>query len=287
VELGIDRLGMRYVSGVWGLRELSLTHGPGLLGVVGPTGAGKTTLMRMLATVMPPTQGSVTWNGEDIHRRPGTVRRRLGYLPQYFGVYEGLSGREFLLYIAALRGLGGKAACARVGGVLEQMGLSEAASQRMGGYSNGMRRRIGLAQALLADPQLLLVDEPGTTLDPQERATFCELLPGLAGGRLVIVATEAIGDLASSATTVLLLKQGRLLLQATPRELVRSAHGRVWSLTVDQNEFAEIRRQHTISHFERQEGQVRVRVIAVRQPHPDAIPVEPTLEDAYAYHISV
>jgi ABC-2 type transport system ATP-binding protein len=291
VELAIDRLGKRYKSGVWGLREFSIatgaTLGPGALGLVGPTGAGKTTLVRLLATVMPPTQGTIAWDGEDVRRRPNVLRRMLGYLPQYFGVYEGLPGREFLLYLAALKGLGGKAARSRVGEVLEQVGLSEVAGGKMGAYSNGMRRRIGLAQALLNDPRLLLVDEPGATLDPQERVGFCELLAALADRRLMVVATDTIGDVASVARTVILLRDGRLLLQATPDELLRSARDRVWSLTVDQGEFVELRRQHAISHLERQGGEVRLRVIAAERPYPDALRVAPTLEDAYVYHMSL
>jgi ABC-type multidrug transport system ATPase subunit len=297
--MAIDGLGKQYKNGVWGLREFSLDVQPGLLAVVGPTGAGKTTLMRLLATVMPPTSGSITWNGEEAGRRPRLLCQALGYLPQHFEVYARLSGRQFLAYVAALKGLKWRATSSRVEQVLERVGLSRVADQKMGGYSNGMRRRVGLAQALLNDPQLLIVDEPGATLEAEERAEFCDLVGTLGDQRTleeqraVIVATDDIRDVASTLTTLALMQGGRSVwidglgaeraVQVTPAQLVRSVSEQVWSVSVGPNALVEIRRQHLISEQERLSGQVALRIISGDKPHPEAVPVETRLADAYVY----
>jgi ABC-2 type transport system ATP-binding protein len=294
VELAIDGLGRQYKNGVWGLREFSLATQAGLLAVVGATGAGKTTLMRLLATVMPPTLGSITWDGQPVGRQPNVLRRVLGYLPQHFDVYAGLSGREFLAYVAALKGVKWGATTSRVEQALAKVGLSKVADDKMGSYSKGMRRRVGLAQALLNDPQLLLIDEPGAMLEPRERAEFCDLLGTLCDRCVVIVATDRIGDVASSATTLVLMQGGRSVgidgclkaeraVQVTPAQLVRSVKEPVWSVAVDQNALVEIKRRHLISGQERLGGQTRLRIVSDVKPHPEAVPVETTLEDAYVY----
>jgi ABC-type multidrug transport system ATPase subunit len=265
MELCIDGLGKRYKSGEWGLRGLTLTLEPGtVLGLVGPAGAGKTTLLRMLATVMPPTEGTITWKGGDVVKRPQALRQALGYLPQHFGVYAGLSGRAFL------------------------------ADQTMSRYPNDKRWRIGLGQALLNDPQLLLVDEPGLSLNAEERSSFYHLLGAFADHRLAIVATEDVEDVASIATTIALLKGGRLVVPdigsraqpcTAPDLLLQSVRDRVWSLSVSRDVLVDIRRQHLISRSERQGNQTLLRIVSAARPYPDAVPVDPTLRDAYTYHM--
>ena len=167
MELVIDAVGKRYGRSVWGLRDFSLTLRPGVVGLLGPNGAGKSTLMRIIATVTRPTTGRVTWNGTDLARDPDAVRRVLGYLPQDFGVYPNLSALEFLEYLAAAKGLDARLARTRIAGLLELVNLTDVARRPLGGFSGGMRQRVGIAQALLNDPRLLIVDEPTAGLDPE------------------------------------------------------------------------------------------------------------------------
>jgi len=296
MQLTIDRLGKRYRNGEWGLRGLTLTLEAGtVLGLVGPAGAGKTTLLRLLATVMPPTEGTITWGGEDVLQRPQALRQTLGYLPQFFGVYDALSGQAFLRYIAALKGVPDRVARPRVAELVERLGLSQIANKTMDHYPNDRRWRVGLGQALLNDPQLLLVDEPGMTLGPEERSDFYDLLGEFAARRTVIVATDLVEDVASIATTIAMIKGGQLLVPdvgpgaqpcVTPDLLLRSVRGKVWSLTVSRDMLVEVRRQHLISRSERQGSQTLMRVISAARPYPDAVPDAPTLRDAYTYHMN-
>ncbi|MBN1583097.1 MAG: ATP-binding cassette domain-containing protein, partial [Anaerolineae bacterium] len=166
MQLSIDTVSKKYKGNVWGLREFSLDLGPGVLGLLGPNGAGKTTLMNILATVTKPTEGCVTWNNTDIVRAPNGVRELLGYLPQHFGVYPNLNAVEFLSYLAALKGIGGRAARQRIDELLQLVNLGDVRKRPLGSFSGGMTQRVGIAQALLNDPQLLIVDEPTAGLDP-------------------------------------------------------------------------------------------------------------------------
>src|SRR5512135_3141792 len=182
MELSISNLGKQYRQVFWGLKNFDLQLTPGVIGLLGSNGAGKSTLMRMLATITQPTQGRIEWNGVDIAKSPDTLRIVLGYLPQDFGIYPNLTGQEFLEYMAAIKGLDGKAARQRIEELLVVVNLVNAAHRPLGGYSGGMKQRIGIAQALLNDPELLIVDEPTVGLDPEERVRFRNLLSDLAGG---------------------------------------------------------------------------------------------------------
>jgi ABC-type multidrug transport system ATPase subunit len=192
LELAINGVGKRYGRDFWGLKDFDLKLGPGILGLLGPNGAGKSTLMRILATVSQPTEGTVTWDGTDIVESPNELRAVLGYLPQAFGVYPNLSAIEFLEYMAAIKGLDARAARRRIDELLELLNLTEAEKRSIGGYSGGMKQRIGIAQALLNDPELLIVDEPTVGLDPEERARFRNLLSSLSGERIVILSTHIV-----------------------------------------------------------------------------------------------
>ncbi len=217
LQLSIRGVVKRYRGNVLGLDDFSLEIGPGVLGLLGPNGAGKSTLMRILATVTRPTAGVVTWNGADITRDPDSLRAVLGYLPQDFGVYPNLSALEFLEYVAAAKGLAGRAARARIEALLELVNLTDAARRPLGGFSGGMRQRVGIAQALLNDPRLLIVDEPTAGLDPEERVRFRNLLAELSGERIVILSTHIVSDVEATAGRIALIQRGRLVARGDAR----------------------------------------------------------------------
>jgi len=281
MQLSTGNLGKRYNHAHWGLRDFSMTFRPGIIGLLGPNGAGKSTLMRMLATVMRPTEGSVEWNGVSALRSPDTLRAVLGYLPQDFGVYPNLNAVEFLTYLAAIKGLGGATARRRIDALLESLNLTEARKRPLGGYSGGMKQRIGIAQALLNDPQVLIVDEPTVGLDPEQRVAFRNLLTDLAGDRIVILSTHIVSDVEAAATDLAIVHHGRLLRHAPPEAILAEATGRVWEWTVPSAELAAARQRLLISNTIRKPEGVQLRVIADAAPDPAARPATPTLEDAY------
>ena len=286
MQLVIDQVGKRYPGRGWALSEVSLDLGPGVLGLLGPNGAGKSTLMRILATLTRPSAGRVTWNGADLVKDPDAVREVLGYLPQDFGVYPQLSAIEFLDYIAAAKGLAPRAARARIEQLLELVNLTEARHRPLGGFSGGMRQRVGIAQALLNDPQLLIVDEPTAGLDPEERARFRTLLSELSGQRVVILSTHIVSDVEAVASRIVLLGEGRLVADAPPSELVESLRGKVWELDVRAEDFDAARRCWTVGSALRRGGNMTLRVIADEMPRADARALEPALEDVYLRHFA-
>lgn len=279
--LVIETVSKRYERNRWALRELSLRMEAGVLGLVGPNGAGKTTLLKILATLLLPTDGSVTWNGQDILRHPETVRRVLGYIPQDFGVYPQISARVLLHYLGELKGLRGAQVRRRVEEVLETVGLSADADRRLNTFSGGMVRRLGIAQALLNEPRLLVLDEPTVGLDPAERVRFREMLPSLSGERTVIFSTHIIGDIEATATHLALLNHGRLSWTGTPEALLSDAAEALWTLTVPQAEFESVRSRYRVSSAIPRGGSIETRILAAHQPHPQAIRAHPTLEEAY------
>jgi len=281
--LSIQSLGKRYPGGTVGLADFSLDVGEGVLGLLGPNGAGKTTLMSILATVTKPTSGTFLWGGRDAVREPLPLRRELGYLPQDFGVYEKLTAREFLRYLGRLKGLSGSDLDRRVRELLELVNLHGAADRRLGGYSGGMRQRIGIAQALLGDPKLVIVDEPTVGLDPEERVRFRNLLSEIAQGRVVILSTHIVSDVEAVATQIAVLRQGRLVAHATPEALLSRAAGRVFLAVVSSDRLADAQRAVHVSNLIRRADGVHVRYVSNGSGAalPGALPVEPDLEDAY------
>ena len=207
----------------------------------------------------------------------------LGYLPQYFGVYPNLNAIGFLEYMAATKGMDGKTARRRIDELLEILNLTEAAKRALGGYSGGMKQRIGIAQALLNDPQLLIVDEPTVGLDPEERVRFRNLLSTLSGDRIVILSTHIVSDVEATALEIAIIDQGRLLTHDTPEALLREVDGKVWSWVVPSAQLPEVNQQHLVSGTIRRSDGVHVRAVVERSPTPDAELVAPTLEDAYLY----
>ena len=286
MKLSIEHVGKTYRGGVRGLDDFSLELGPGVLGLLGPNGAGKSTLMRILATITRPSDGRVRWNGTDIVRSPDTVRGELGYLPQDFGVYPNLSAQEFLEYIAAAKGIEARAAKRRIDELLVLVNLADARKRPLGGFSGGMRQRVGIAQALLNDPRLLIVDEPTAGLDPEERVRFRNLLSDLSGERVVILSTHIVSDVEATATHIALINCGRLIASAAPEDLLRTVEGRVWEWLVPSAELTEVKQRHRISAAVRRADGVRVRAVSDSTPAADAQPVPPSLEDAYLHHVA-
>ena len=281
MRLSITGVGKVYAGGMHALSDFSLEIEPGVLGLLGPNGAGKSTLMRILATITRATTGRVTWNGEDIATRPDAVRAVLGYLPQDFGVYPHLNANEFLEYLAAVKAVPAAVAKQRIPELLTLVNLTEAAHRPLGSYSGGMRQRIGIAQALLNDPRLLIVDEPTVGLDPEERVRFRTLLSDLAGERIVLLSTHIVSDLESTADRIALIDHGRLVECDTPEQLLKRAEGRVWAWVVPSDRLTELKATHRVSSAVRRADGVHVRIVSATAPAADAIPAIPTLEDAY------
>ena len=285
MKLTIDHVSKRYGANTLALQDFSLELGSGILGLLGPNGAGKTTLMSILATITRPTGGAIHWNGIDLAADPNAIRGVLGYLPQDFGVYPNLNAVEFLEYLAAVKGLDAVAARKRIDELLNLVNLTDVRKRPLGGYSGGMRQRIGIAQALLNDPKLLIVDEPTAGLDPEERVRFRNLLSDLSGDRIVILSTHIVSDVEATATDIALISQGRLVAHAAPENLLRAVEGKVWEWVVPSSELNAARRQYLIGNTARRSDGVHVRLLA-SQPPPGTSPVAPTLEDAYLFCLS-
>ncbi|MEI7848803.1 MAG: ABC transporter ATP-binding protein [Chloroflexota bacterium] len=285
MKLTVNNLGKQYKRDFWGLKDFSLDIKPGILGLLGPNGAGKSTFMRMLATITKPTDGTITWNGTDVVKSPDTLRDVLGYLPQDFGIYPNLSAIEFLEYMAAIKGLDAVTAKRRIDELLQLTNLVEAAKRPLGGYSGGMKQRVGIAQALLNDPQLLIVDEPTVGLDPEERVRFRNLLSDLSGERIVILSTHIVSDVEATATQIALVNNGQLLREAAPENLLSELENKVWEWTVHSDDLPALKQKHIVSGTIRRSDGVQVRVVSTDIPDSNAQNVSPNLEDAYLFFI--
>jgi len=262
-RVSIENVSKRY-GDVEALSGVTLDLQPGVTGLLGPNGAGESTLMRILTTFTEPTEGRVAWNGTDVVANPDAVRRELGYLPQDFGVYPDLTAREFLSYLAALRGLDRANADDRIADLLELTNLGHAADRRLETFSGGMRQRVGIAQALLTDPALLVVDEPTVGLDPEERVRFRNVLAGLAEDRVVVLSTHIVSDVEATASDVAVMTDGRVLAHETSETLVSRVDGRVWEWTVPGDELA-VKSRHPDDTVWRSSW---VRVVTPARPTP-------------------
>ncbi len=241
--------------------------------------------MSILATITRATEGHVQWNGADLAKNPDALRSTLGYLPQDFGVYPNLSAVEFLEYLAAVKGLDAASSRRRIDELLNLVNLTDVRKRPLGGYSGGMKQRVGIAQALLNDPQLLIVDEPTAGLDPEERVRFRNLLSELSGERIVILSTHIVSDVEATATDIALISHGSLVAHASPEALLQRVEGRVWEWVLASAELNAARQKYLISNTARRSDGVHARVIADLAP-PNAQPATPTLEDAYLYCLS-
>jgi ABC-type multidrug transport system ATPase subunit len=264
---------------VQALRDFSLTLKPGVLGLLGPNGAGKTTLMSILATITRASAGRVLWNDVDVAKRPDGLRSVLGYLPQDFGVYPNLNPVEFLEYLAAVKGLDAGSSKRRIDELLSLVNLNEVRKRPLGGFSGGMKQRVGIAQALLNDPELLIVDEPTAGLDPEERVRFRNLLSDLSGERIVILSTHIVSDVEATATDIALISEGVLVAHATPEELLRQVEDKVWGWVIPSTELNAARQRYLIGSTMRRSDGVLVRVLSAEAP-AGASALGPSLEGA-------
>jgi ABC-2 type transport system ATP-binding protein len=256
---------------------VSLTQECGVIGLIGHNGAGKTTLMQMIATLSLPTSGQILFDGVDIAQKPQAIRSRLGYLPQDFGIYPNLSALEFMQYFAALKGCKDPQ---RIRYLLELVNLHDHASRPAASFSGGMRRRLGIAQALINDPDILIVDEPTAGLDPEERMRFRNLLAELGFKKLVIMSTHIVSDVESIATHLAIMRTGKLVMFDTPDAILAQAQGQIWSAEIDVNYYEGFRNKVHILNAQRQGNAMKVRIAHPTQPCFEAVPVEASLEEA-------
>ena len=282
--IAVTNLSKTYKGDVQALRGVTLEIENGMFGLVGPNGAGKTTLMRILTGLLRPTDGKVRVLGHDVtnYRGKMAVKAVLGYLPQELGLYPDLTGREFLDYIAILKGVtDGDARRRQVAELLELVGLSETADRRLKTYSGGMKRRVGVAQALLGDPQLLVVDEPTSGLDPEERVRLRNLLADMAGRCTIILSTHIVEDVSQTCNDLAVLHQGRILFRGAPRALIEQVRGHVWTLSLPPGKRPD--GGLTVVSTLRLDDQVQYRVVGLEARHPAAQAATPNLEDGYLW----
>ena len=285
MRIRIQNLSKTYGRGIVpALSNLNLEIRHGTFGLLGPNGAGKTTLIKILSTQMEPSEGTVEIDGWDLRKDRAEVRRRLGYLPQHFGAYSQLSAWEFLDYMGRLGGLHQKRQRQeRVGQVLEDVALYEARERKTGTFSGGMRRRLGIAQAILADPEFIIVDEPTVGLDPEERIRFRGILGRLSANRTILISTHIVGDISSTCEDLAVLRQGQLIFHGAPEDFVAKAEGKTWILQTSDDDFEAIANCFSVVNISADGIGMELRIVGDAVPPPTATPAPPNLEDAYIY----
>jgi len=282
MQLEVRNLSKRYANGVQALDRVSLSVPPGMFGLLGPNGAGKSTLMRTLATLQSADAGQATLSDIDILREPAKVRAVLGYLPQDFGVYPKVSALELLDHLARLKGLvDTKARRETVDALLHRVNLHAVRKQKLGGFSGGMRQRFGIAQALLGNPKLVIVDEPTAGLDPEERVRFHNLLADIASDVVVILSTHIVSDVADLCANFAVINKGRVLLTGDPGVLVAEVAGRIWRKVVTKSEAEALKAQGGVVSTRLMAGRTVVRAYGASAPTAGFEPVEADLEDVY------
>ncbi len=280
--LHISGVSLRYPNGVQALRGIDLTVGRGLFGLLGPNGAGKSTLMRTLATLQVPDAGDVTFDGRSIFADPTAHRRQLGYLPQDFGVYPGVSAQDLLDHLAVLKGLTDSVSRrAQVEALLSQMNLWEHRKRAVSGFSGGMRQRFGIAQALLGDPKLIIVDEPTAGLDPAERNRFYNLLSEIGEDVVVILSTHIVEDVRQLCSRLAIVAAGQVVAEGTPDALLAELDGCVWTKTVPKRDVGLSLSAYRVLSTQLNAGATRLRVLAATAPDATFTAVAPELEDVY------
>lgn len=283
LELSLNQVSKQF-SAKKAVNNISAHLTSGVYGLLGANGAGKTTLMRMICGILNPTSGTIEMNGQEISRMGERYRDLLGYLPQDFGYYPDFTAEEFLWYVAALKGLNLSAAKAKAQELLNMVALSEVARKKLRTFSGGMKQRLGIAQAMLNDPRVLVLDEPTAGLDPKERVRFRNLIADLARDKIVILSTHIVSDVEYIADQILVMKQGGLLMTGTVEQLTATMEGCVWSCHIPAREAEEWNARYCVSNLRHEGDQVELRIVSTVKPAHNAASVAPTLEDLYLYH---
>ena len=266
------------------LEHINLTLEHGIYGLLGPNGAGKTTLMRVMADLLVPSTGRVLLDGQDISVMGAAFRKKLGYLPQDFGVYPNFTAEQFLLYIARLKGLSKFEAKQQTDKLLRLVGLEDKSRKKLKGFSGGQRQRVGIAQALLGDPEILILDEPTAGLDPEERIRFRGIISNLSQQKTVLLSTHIVSDLEAVANEVILLQKGNVLAVKKPNELLEQLNGHVWIISVPTSEETALTKEYACSNVMHTDGRSVIRVLSERKPYPGATLIVPNMEDMYLYY---
>jgi ABC-2 type transport system ATP-binding protein len=266
------------------VKNVNANFVPGVYGLLGANGAGKTTLMRMICGVLKPTSGHIRINGKTAEELGEQYYTHLGYMPQDFGFYPNFTAREFMLYMAAVKGLEKNLAKRRTGDLLHLVNLSDAADKKIKSYSGGMKQRLGIAQAELNDPSILILDEPTAGLDPKERVRFRNLISDFAKEKIVILSTHIVSDVSYIADTILMMKEGSFLMQEPMVTITDSIKGMVWEISADTRDADAYSRKYSVVNLHHENGKVRLRIIHATAPTEDAVAVEPGLEDLFLYH---
>jgi len=282
MKLNIKNISKRYNKEKYGLKGYSLTIENGILGLLGPNGAGKSTLMKIIATISQPTGGAIDLDGHDIQKDPDYVRKILGYLPQDFGVYANLNAYEFLEYIAAMKGVGGPGLRKRIEALLEGVNLIESARLPIGTYSGGMKQRIGIAQALLNDPKILIFDEPTVGLDPEERMRFRNLISDLAQNSIIILSSHIVSDIETIADEVAIMQAGTLIAKGSQAEVIKQVEDKVFEILLENAALSDFKTKNLVVNTSRQKDKVLARYIN-NNPVAGSTPSPASLEDAYLF----
>lgn len=283
MELQLQKLSRRYGT-KRAVDNITITLAPGVYGLLGANGAGKSTLMRMICGVLKPTSGAIRLNGKPMEELGEQYYTHLGYMPQDFGFYPDFTAREFMLYMAAVKGLSKKEATSRTDTLLHMVNLQDVADKKIRSYSGGMKQRLGIAQAELNHPSILILDEPTAGLDPKERVRFRNIISDFAKEKIVILSTHIVSDVSYIADTILMMKRGRFLLSEPMATVTNSIKGKVWEAVVDDREAADYSRRFSVVNLHHENNRVRLRMIHETAPLPGAYPVEPSLEDLFLYH---
>lgn len=283
MELRFDRITKEFGAKI-AVDRVSAQLGPGVYGLLGANGAGKTTLMRMACGVLRPTSGEVLFNGQSIDRLGGDYRAELGYLPQGFGYYPEFTAMDFMKYMAALKGIGRREAQERSRGLLATVGLADDANRPIKTFSGGMKQRLGIAQAVLNDPKVLVLDEPTAGLDPKERVRFRNLIAGFSQDKVVLLSTHIVSDVEYIADHIFVMKSGGFVMEGSPEELVASTEGKVWEADVPSSAAERVSAEVTVANLHHQHGgSTIVRYVSDHPVVPSSVSVTPTLEDMYLY----